>query len=81
MRSIVFITSILFILSFLGSCTLSNLNKSEEKIPTSTSIPKIELNYDKKSSSILEIGFDTEFVTNSSCVDLLKNEIEYVHDF
>ena len=35
MRSIVFITSILFILSFLGSCTLSNLNKSEEKIPTS----------------------------------------------
>jgi hypothetical protein len=51
--------------------------KGEElkRIPTSTTIPKIDLKYDKNYSSILEVGFDTEYVTNTSCMKKLKESI------
>ena len=41
MRSNFFFTFILLFLTFLGSCTVSNLNKSEKKIPNSNIITEI----------------------------------------
>ena len=56
-----------------------NLKGDElRNIPTSTSIPKLDnLKIGSNQSSILEIGFDTEYVTNSSSMKKLKNSIKY----
>ena len=41
MRSIYLFTFILLFLTFFGSCTLNNLNKSEKKLPNSNTITEI----------------------------------------